>query len=178
VTTCDLCGFVYESVPVDALGGIVRGLGPRYREVLLGPAGDGPVDERTARIRLEPEVWSVLEYACHMRDVLLVQRDRAIAALVDVRPTFSPMYRDERVELAHYASQGVETVTAQIDMAASLFALVFDGLGEAQLRRPLVYQFPQVAERDVAWLGRHTVHEGEHHLLDITSVRSRVDAAR
>jgi hypothetical protein len=113
-----------------------------------------------------------------VRDVLLVQRDRAIAALVDVRPSFPLMHRDERVALAHYHAQSLETVAVQIGMAAELFALVFDGLDPSQLRRSLVYNFPEPTERDLAWLGRHTVHEAEHHLLDITSVLAGVDPSR
>jgi hypothetical protein len=176
VTTCDSCGFVYEDVAVGAVAGIVRGFGPRYREVLLDTAGpEGTRDERAARTRPSPTTWSALEYACHVRDVLLVQRDRAVAALVHVRPSFPPMHRDERVELAHYDSQGLETVADQIEMAADLFALVFDDLNQEQLRRSLVYNFPEPTERDLAWLGRHTVHEGEHHLVDIRSVLSGVE---
>jgi hypothetical protein len=28
----------------------------------------------------------------------------------------------------------------------------------------------------LAWVGRHTIHEGEHHLTDIRKVLSRVGA--
>lgn len=86
------------------------------------------------------------------------------------------MHRDDRVGLAHYDAQGVESVTAQIEIAAFLFALVFEGLDEEQLRRPVVFPFLEPPEHDVAWVARLTAHEGEHHLLDITSVLSRVDA--
>jgi len=181
MTTCDRCGFVYEDVASDAVAALVRGFGPRYREVLLGP-GRGRRDPRraedAARTRPSPTTWSALEYACHVRDVLFVQRDRAIAALVEVRPNFPLMHRDERVALAHYHAQSLETVAVQIDVAAELFALVFDGLDPSQLRRSLVYNFPEPTERDLAWLGRNTVHEGEHHLLDITSVLAGSDPSR
>jgi hypothetical protein len=42
------------------------------------------------RTRPEEGVWSALEYACHVRDVFLVQRDRLYTALVEDTPTFTP----------------------------------------------------------------------------------------
>jgi hypothetical protein len=36
-----------------------------------------------------------------------------------------------------------------------------------QLSRGCVYNYPTRVERDVLWMGRHTVHECVHHLLDI-----------
>jgi hypothetical protein len=39
-------------------------------------------------------------------------------------------------------------------------------------QRRLVYNYPEPAERDLAWLARHTVHEGEHHLFDVDRLLS------
>jgi hypothetical protein len=36
-----------------------------------------------------------------------------------------------------------------------------------QLARPWIYGYPEPPEPDVLWVGRHTLHEGEHNLLDI-----------
>ncbi|WP_406044517.1 hypothetical protein OG799_08560 [Micromonospora sp. NBC_00898] len=40
------------------------------------------------------EVWSPLEYTCHVRDVLRVQGERLALALVTEEPEFTPMGRD------------------------------------------------------------------------------------
>jgi hypothetical protein len=45
-------------------------------------------------VRPEPEVWSALEYACHVRDMLLVQRDRAVLVQVEDRQSVACMHRD------------------------------------------------------------------------------------
>ena len=165
MTTCDECGYAYESVPTGKLAGRLRDMGQRYRDALAS------ADPRAACRRPGPTVWSALEYACHMRDVLLVQRDRAVLALVEDNPGFARMYRDERVGLCHYSGEPLEQVLDELEMSARLCARVFDGLDQAAWERPLVYNLPRAGAAtgplNVAWLARHTVHEGEHHLMDV-----------
>jgi len=115
----------------------------------------------------------MLEYACHVRDVLLVQRERVLLALVGDRPSFPRMYRDERALLARYQQEPIDDVLRELGMAANLAARLFEGLSPEQLDRPCIYNFPAPAERDVAWLGRHTLHETKHHLGDIRSELGR-----
>jgi S-DNA-T family DNA segregation ATPase FtsK/SpoIIIE len=87
------------------------------------------------RTRPAEGVWSALEYACHVRDVFLVQRDRLYTALVEDTPTFTPMYRDQRVTLARYNAQDPEEVAEQLATAARLIAQAFAVLDSAQLMR-------------------------------------------
>lgn len=141
-----------------------------------GRAVEEAASPQELQTRPDPAVWSAIEYACHVRDVLLVQRDRAVLALVEESPSFARMYRDERVALCGYARQAMGDVLAHLAMAAELCAMVFEGLDEAGWSRPLVYNWPEAAELDLAWLGRHTLHEVEHHLQDITQVLSQVTA--
>lgn len=160
---CDECGFDHASVPEDGVAAAIRAVPGRFRERLDPfPAG--------GRHRPEPGVWSALEYACHVRDVLLVQRERVIRALVDDVPTFPPMYREERVALAGYADEDPAGVLAGLGVAADLLARVVDRLGPADLARRCVYSFPGPAERTLLWVGRHTVHEAHHHLADVDRV--------
>ncbi|MQA03640.1 MAG: DinB family protein [Streptosporangiales bacterium] len=164
---CAECGFRYADLPVARIADVMGSFGARYAERLSG------VDESHLRRRPAPQVWSALEYACHVRDVLLVQRDRALCALVEDRPDFPRMHRDERVLLAGYADETPGDVLGQLAMAGQLIARVFRGLTAEQFARLLVYNYPEPAEHDVAWLGRHAVHEGEHHLGDVEQVLGR-----
>ncbi len=52
--------------------------------------------------------------------------------------------------------------------AATDLARAFGELDTAGLARTGVYTWPRREVRTLLWLGRHTVHEGEHHLLDLT----------
>ncbi len=164
---CEECGFSHEDVAPDAIADALSSFPPRFAAALES-------DPATVAQRPEPATWSVLEYSCHVRDVLLVQRDRVVHALVVDRPGFAPMHREERVELAAYATEDPATVAAELEMAARLLARVFRRLTDAQLARRCIYNFPEPAEVDVAWVGCHTVHECQHHLLDVTRVMRRL----
>jgi S-DNA-T family DNA segregation ATPase FtsK/SpoIIIE len=165
MTECLECGFVYESVGLDEIPVVLRDLGSRFSDRV------GGVDDAILRRRPDPAVWSPLEYLCHVRDVFLIQRDRAVLALIEDRPSFPRMYRDERADLAHYVGESPgKVVHDQLRVAAELVAWVFSGRFPDEWRRQLIYNYPEPMERDLAWLARHTVHEGEHHLLDLDRI--------
>ena len=160
MTTCDDCGFSYDLDTAEAAGpAIVAGVGTATDLVL----GAGP----EARRRTEPDMWSPLEYACHLRDVLLVQRERVLEARRTETPSFTPMGRDERVDHDGYAGQAPVDVARQLGDAAALFGNVLARLGEDEWDRTVVYSYPRPAERSLRWVAVHTVHEVVHHTEDI-----------
>lgn len=164
MTSCHECGFVYEDLPVDQIPVALRAIGPDFRDAC------GEIEADRAGRRGTPEVWSALEYTCHLRDVLLVQRERVVLAQVAERPVVTAMSRDERVSICRYDAQPLAEVLDQLAMAAELCALSFEGLGPAGWNRQLVYVYPEPEVRSVDWVGRHTVHEGRHHLADVRRV--------
>jgi S-DNA-T family DNA segregation ATPase FtsK/SpoIIIE len=160
---CDECGFVYDSVPEHQIGPALRALVPQYGTVL----GSDP-----DRLRAHPiaGVWSALEYACHVRDVFEVQRERVELALREHEPSFTPMNRDDRVVNDRYNEQDPVIVEQQLAVAAGALAADFEALTPEQRQRTGIYNYPEPAPRTIAWIGRHTVHEGRHHLRDIEHV--------
>lgn len=130
-------------------------------------------DEAPLRRRRSPDEWSPLEYTCHVRDVLLMQRDRLYVALVEDEPSFKPMYRDQRVEFDRYGEQIPVEVVDQLTMAASLFSHAYAGLTDEQWTRTLMYGYPGPTRRDVEWVAHHTLHEAVHHLHDIDQILSQ-----
>lgn len=154
------CGFEYDPASVPEVSALTRGHAAEYAALL---AGDG----RGLRQRTAPDVWSPLEYACHVRDVLLAQRERVLLARRVDTPALEPMGRDERVEHDGYNEQQPADVARQLDDAALLFANVLDRLTGADWDRTIIYNFPQRQERPLRWLALHTLHELRHHLLDI-----------
>jgi hypothetical protein len=83
------------------------------------------------------------------------------------------MRRDERAVEERYNDQPVDTVLDELTRAADRFADALERLDDQEWHRTAIYPWPEPAERSVAWLARHTLHEGRHHLEDIvTGVRA------
>jgi len=166
---CEGCGFVYDdSGPAAARAADeIRDLAGRIASALLA------VDVDAAKRRPALTTWSALEYACHVRDVLLVQRERVLLARREAAPAPPAMGRDERVEHDGYAAQAPADVARQLVDAASLFGGVLDRLDDDAWERTIVYAYPILADRPLRWVAVHTVHEAEHHLGD---VRASLDA--
>ena len=146
---CAQCGFEYDLAAAPSVGpAVVAGIAP-FLAVLGGRDRDGDLDLRR---RPEPATWSPLEYSCHVRDVLLVQRERVLLARRTDRPTFEPMGRDERVEHDGYAGQDPGAVARQLTDAAALFANVLALLGAEDWERTVVYGYPAEMERTLRWV--------------------------
>jgi len=156
---CEECGFSYDLAEAEAAGTSILAGAADFGTLLRG-AGTKVATRR------QPAVWSALEYACHVRDVLLVQRERVLHARRAPQPTSEPMGRDERVEHDGYADQKVDDVARQLADAAQMFAHVLGRLGPADWERTLVYNYPEPTARSLRWVAIHTLHEVRHHLLD------------
>jgi hypothetical protein len=161
VDSCAQCGFEYDLGDAGSAGPALVAGAARFTSILEADPSD-------LRRRPRADVWSPLEYACHVRDVLLVQRERVLMARRSDRPTFEPMGRDERVEHDGYALQDPESVARQMTDAAAMFANVLARLGEADWDRIVVYGYPARTERSLRWVAVHTVHEMRHHLDDVS----------
>jgi len=164
---CNACGFVYASISPAEIPNALEAIGQEYRARLNA-------DPSVLRARSDPDVWSALEYSCHVRDVFEVQRARLLLALEESRPTFTPMGRDERVIRDRYNEQAPQVVGDQLTEAARSLAAVFASLREDQWVRTGIYNWPTTTERTMTWLGQHTVHEGRHHLSDVDEVLSQI----
>jgi hypothetical protein len=166
---CDECGFVYGEHVRPSVASEISDLGPRFTAVLRSESAGTPGHDRLSR-RPSADVWSPVEYSCHVRDVLIAQRERLFLALVENTPSFAPIYRDDRVLLARYGEEDPEHVAAEIAFAARMAAWAFDGLDPSAWDRTCIYNFPEPSERSLLWLAQHTLHEGRHHLRDIERI--------
>ncbi|WP_082960522.1 MULTISPECIES: DinB family protein [unclassified Mycobacterium] len=164
---CAGCGFTYDLTAATAAGDDIRVRVTEISEVLRRNTID-------VRARPRPGVWSPLEYACHVRDVLLVQRERVLAARRSSGARCTPMGRDERADHEGYNEQEPEAVARQLTDAASLFGSVLERLAAEDWDRTVIYNYPESEERSLRWVAVHTVHDVHHHLHDI---RRQVGAA-
>ena len=155
-----MCGFVWETVCREEIGGRVRqGSLEIVDELLADPVGS---TRRPSERR-----WSSLEYGAHVRDVLLHLRDRFVIGLVEDHAAFKPLYRDERVDLGLYGGDEVIVVADELAMSAALFERTFNRIPAKLLDRLCVYTFPVLTDRTLLWMGQQAVHEVEHHARDV-----------
>jgi hypothetical protein len=157
---CQECGFVYDLSQALGAGPVIIDEAAEFGALLSRGRTD-------LRIRREPSPWSPLEYGCHVRDVLLVQRERVLAARRVDRPSFEPMGRDERVEHDGYADQDPTRVARQLSDAAHMFANDLARLAPEDWARSVVYNYPERRDRTLRWVAVHTLHEMRHHLFDV-----------
>jgi S-DNA-T family DNA segregation ATPase FtsK/SpoIIIE len=162
VDRCEECGYEYDEVDRDAIPDALRALGMRYQAVLTD------TDVRMLRAHPRAGVWSALEYCCHVRDVFRVQRERVLLALADDQPAFASMRREERVVEERYNDQSPVAVAPEIVGAAASLSRTLESLDDDGWQRTSVYNWPSKQVRTVEWIGRHTIHEGKHHLQDIS----------
>jgi hypothetical protein len=160
---CDECGFNYDLDALRPIDVLLREAVEPYVVILKT---DAPALRRSPA----PDVWSALEYASHLRDDLLVQREKVLRALVEDVPTFVPMHRDERVALEHQNDQEPARVAEQLVIATELLTGLFAVLDDDQLERTGIYNYPAPQERSIRWIGVHTLHECRHHLLDVENL--------
>ena len=157
---CDECGFDYDNLPRADLGSALQDLTAQHVARLTTT----PVDDLR---RHNSDAWSPLEYACHLRDVLAVQRQRIRLAQREDEPVFVPMGRDERVTADRYNEQAPRVVADQLSHNVKQLTDTLDGLDDAGWARTGIYSYPTRRPRTMEWVVRNTLHELTHHLLDV-----------
>jgi hypothetical protein len=165
---CPECGLDYDTVsPSDAVVA-ARSFGRRFAELV-----EGVRDPEVLRRKPEPKVWSVLEYAAHVRDVFdwmatCIDRMRAENA-----PTIGFPDQDQMAEQRRYNEQDPAEVVAGLKANAETLARAIDRVGPGDLDRTAHFAW---GERDLLTMIRNAVHEGKHHLRDAEQVLARVSS--
>lgn len=160
---CDECGFVYEEVAAADIPAAVRGFARRYRAPLSRflPGEDA---DALLRQRPDPDTWSALEYAAHVRDVFASYAGWIELTVAEDRPRLEGPPPDELAELREYNGDDPAVVADALAanaerLAATIEVVPQDAWDRVGLRRD--------EERSVLFTARRAVHEGSHHLLDI-----------
>lgn len=164
---CQSCGFTYELDRPAETAAVITATAQRIADILTERSAD------SLRARPDPETWSALEYACHVRDVLMVQRERLLAARCTDQPSPPPMGRDERVEYDGYNEQAPADVARQLVDAELLLTNALSRLSGDDRERTLIYSYPEPTVRTLSWLAAQTAHELVHHHLDIEGSPAR-----
>lgn len=163
---CPECGFVAGDVTADRLPEIVRD-NATYWEIYL--AADN------ARVRPRPGVWSVLEYAAHVRDVHRLFSERVALMLGEDEPRFPNWDQDATARESNYAGQDPDVVADELMDAADLAAATYEKVPPDAWGRRGIRSNGDVFS--VESLGRYHLHDVVHHLWDVRSAAKRATIA-
>ena len=155
---CPECGFEAAAVAPSAVGDLVRANAAAWQEVLARPA-------REVALRPSDDRWSALEYACHVRDVLVLYDERLQLMLTEDDPDFPNWDQDVAAAENRYDEQDPARVAADIAAAAAVIAARFDGVPEGAWGR--TGNRSDGARFTVDSFARYFVHDPVHHLDDV-----------
>ena len=164
--SCDRCGFTYADVGIlEAAERTVAAAEVLGQElVAAGPAGA----ERPG-----PASWSAVEYAGHVRDVLLSIRERTVLATILDEPVGTPIYREERIALGLSRLDSPETLAVELKVASDLLRRTLLALPDGAGARTMRYSAQTTIIASVAWMAAQAAHEAEHHLADVRAAVGR-----
>jgi hypothetical protein len=155
---CPECGFSPQ--PPETTGERIRTTMPLWQEALASP---------DARDRPAPEVWSALEYGCHVRDASRIFRGRLERMLAEDDPVFANWDQDETALEEQYYRQDPVAVAGQLATEAAAIAQAFDTVQPDQWQRPGRRSNGSVFT--VATFAVYFLHDLDHHVFDVTGTR-------
>lgn len=153
---CPECGFRADSFDRTELGTRTRATVPAWQAVLERP---------DVTVRPAPQVWSPLEYGCHVRDVFGMFDRRLHLMLDEDEPHFPNWDQDETAVQDSYAEQDPAVVRAELAAAGAAIAATFDAVPESGWARNGLRS--NGSTFTVETLGRYFLHDVVHHLHDV-----------
>ena len=153
---CPECGFDPAGVVLAALAELIHDNTRGWYDAL---------DDLDAAVRPAPNIWSPLEYACHVRDVHRLFAERLRLMLEQDDPRFANWDQDATAVEQRYGEQDPATVSVELIEAAADVAAVYAGVSGDQWQRPGRRSNGSVFT--VESLGVYHLHDVVHHLHDI-----------
>jgi hypothetical protein len=158
---CPECGFDASSFERELIGSMILTNAAAWQRVLRGST----VTQRPA-----DDVWSPLEYACHVRDVYCIYDLRLERMLTEENPRYANWDQDATAIDDHYGDQEPATVAGELVIAAARIASRFDGVKGPQWERTGTRS--DGAYFTVETFARYLIHDPIHHLWDVEAGRA------
>jgi hypothetical protein len=153
---CPECGYAAADTAVADLPALVLAATAPWSQVLAGP---------DATLRPAPLVWSPLEYACHVRDVLRVFNARVELIRTQADPLFPNWDQDATAIEDRYWEQDPAAVAAELQAAADTIAAAWASVRDDEWDRPGTRS--NGSSFTLGSLGRYFLHDLVHHLHDV-----------
>jgi hypothetical protein len=161
---CAECGFDFDAVSVGEGIEKLRSLPRRYRapltRFLAGEDGDAVVRQRP-----DPDTWSAVEYAAHMRDVVMLWGWALNKVFKEDNPVLPAPTQDELDEVsAAYGALDPTAVADELEANVERMAAKAEAADPGAWERSADFGGDTLTALDIL---RKVDHEGHHHLLDI-----------
>jgi hypothetical protein len=153
---CPECGFDTAGIEPVAIPALVRDAASRWPDVLARP---------DATARPAPRTWSPLEYACHVRDVHRVFRERLELMLAEDDPAFANWDQDATALAERYWEQDPAVVAIEVTETGEALADAYTRVSDDQWNRTGVRSNGSIFT--VESLGRYLLHDLFHHVWDV-----------
>ncbi len=159
---CPECGFDASSFERELIGSMILTNAAVWQRVMRDPL----VAQRPA-----DDVWSPLEYGCHVRDVYCIYDERLERMLTEDDPVYANWDQDATAVDDNYGEQEAGTVAGELVIAAARIATRFDSVQGPQWSRRGTRS--DGAHFTVETFARYLIHDPIHHLWDaeVGSVR-------
>jgi DinB superfamily len=156
---CDECGVEVSTIAVPEIADVLRESIDQWEQILTADE----VDHVRLMTRPSPDVWSPVEYALHVAEVMDVFQERNYRMLTEDDPLFVNWEPNQAAEA--YAGKSPADAVAALHGASERFAAVYEALHpdlwDRSGRRSDGYRYT------VANLGRYFLHDDLHHLNDV-----------
>ena len=162
---CPDCGFDASTLDRGAVATALRAA--NFRLIAL-------LDDPLVRERPEAEVWSALEYGCHVRDVHRLYLLRLRLMLDEDDPLFANWDQDVTAVESRYDEADLAALVGDLAADGERLAMTFDALHEEQWSR--VGRRSDGAVFTVESFGRYYVHDPVHHVWDVEQGYARLRA--
>jgi hypothetical protein len=153
---CPDCGFDAGELERNQIGSATRRVAERF---------EGFLERDGARERPASEVWSVLEYGCHLRDVGRIFGERLALMLDEDGPQFANWDQDDTAIVDRYDLQDPAVVAVELATSLGALADAYDAVRPDQWDRRGFRSNGSIFT--VESLGRYMVHDLVHHAWDI-----------
>ena len=154
---CPECGFDAATVSGGDVSGLARDQAATWPAILE--------TDDDVRAPVADDRWSVLEYACHVRDVFSLAERRVRLMATDHDPTFANWDQDATAVEDRYNQQDALVVGAEVRSAATSFADLLDGLTADAWPRP--GRRSDGACFTIETFARYVIHDPIHHVVDV-----------
>jgi hypothetical protein len=153
---CPECGFDTARIQSVDIPALVRDAASRWPDVLARP---------DATVRPAPTTWSPVEYACHVRDVHRIFRERLELMLTEDHPAFANWDQDATALAERYWEQDPAVVATEVTETGEALADAYSRVGDDQWNRTGVRS--NGSTFTVESLGRYLLHDLFHHVWDV-----------